>query len=429
MGLPVSALGTVASIDLDLGRHVREGDTVLWAQATGEPVALTQRLQQQRHDIGLIRCFIGLSMPNAPRAEPHDGVAFSSYCGNGTNRALASAGALDVLPSHYSHLPELFRTGRVPIDVVLLLLPPADVDGTHSLGLADEYVSAALDRARVVIAEVNPNVPRTSSGRRVRTDELTAVVHTDRPLLEAERPAPSAIERAIAHHVAELVPDGATLQFGLGSLPTAILEELAGHRDLGVHSGMIGDPVADLMEAGVITNARKTRDQGVTVAGLLMGTSRLFQFADRNVEIHVRDTAYTHDPEILAGLPTFVALNSAVEVDLTGQVNAEVVQGTYLGAVGGAVDFLRGAHRSPGGLPVIVLPSTARAQSRIVSQLNGPVSTSRSDVGLIVTEHGAADLRGCTIAGRIERMLEIASPEHRRRLASEADDLLATGRI
>lgn len=425
----MNALGTVPDIDLDLRRHVREGDTVLWAQATGEPVALTHQLQQQRHGIGPIRCFIGLSMPDAPRVEPHDGVTFSSYCGNGTNRDLASAQALDVLPSHYSHLPELFRNGRVPIDVVLLLLPPADADNTHSLGLADEYVSAALDRARVVIAEVNPNVPRTSSGRRIRADELTAVVHTERRLLEAARPNPSEVDRTIARHVAGLVPDGGTLQFGLGSLPTAILEELAGHRHLGVHSGMIGDAVADLVESGAITNEHKKRDQGVTVAGLLMGTTRLFRFADRNAHVQVRDTEYTHNPDVLASLPSFVALNSAVEVDLTGQVNAEVVRGTYLGAVGGAVDFLRGAHRSPGGLPIIVLPSTARTHSRIVSRLNGPVSTARSDVGLIVTEHGVADLRGCTLVERVERMLEIASPRHRQHLATEAENLLSTGRI
>lgn len=423
----MTALQIVEEVDLDLTRLLRPGDTVLWAQATGEPVALTSRLLDQHQSLGTVRCFIGLSMDDAPRAEPHDGVSYLSYCGNGTNRRFAAAGALEVLPSHYSHLPGLFRSGRLPIDAVFLLLPPADADGTYSMGLADEYVSAALDHARVVLAEVNEHVPRTNSGRRVHPDELDVVVHTSRPLLELPRATPSSAERAIARHVAGLVPDGATLQFGLGSLPTAILEELADHRALGVHSGMIGDPVAELMQSGTITNEHKPCDRGVTVAGLLMGSRSLFGFADQNPAIRVRDTAYTHDPEVLASLPSFVALNSAVQVDLTGQVNAEVVNGTYLGAVGGAVDFLRGAHRSPGGLPLIVLPSTAKQHSRIVARLQGPVSTGRSDVGLVVTEHGIADLRGLTLSQRVEAMLAIADPDHRQHLSEDAEHLLSTG--
>ena len=202
--------------------------------------------------------------------------------------------------------------------------------------------------------------------------------------------------------------DGATLQCGLGAIPEAALRALHGRRDLGVHSGTVGDAVIELMEAGVVTNARKRRDHGASIAGVLMGSERLHRFAHRNKALQMRGTEYTHHPEVLASLPRFVAINSAVEVDLTGQVNAEVAAGSYVGAVGGAVDFLRGAHRSRGGVPIVALPSTAGAHSRIVASLSGPVSTPRCDAGVFVTEYGVADLRGLPLAARMHRMLDIA---------------------
>lgn len=413
--------------DLDLAAFVRPGDTVLWAQATGEPVALTTPLFDQRARIGGFRCFLGLSLPGAPRPEPDEHVRYAGYAALGTTRAYADAGALDVLVSPYSHLPGLFRSRRFPIDVVLLLLPPADEDGTHSMGLADEYVSAAVDAARTVLAEVNPHVPRTTSSRRVHADELDLVVHSGRPLLESARTPPREVELAIATRVAQMVPDGATLQLGLGSLPIALLESLADHRDLGIHSGMIGDAVADLMETGTITNRHKPVDRGVTVTGLVMGTRRLFDHVDGNPRVAVRGTTYTHDLKVLASLPAFTALNSAVQVDLTGAINAESIGTRYVGAVGGAGDFLRGAHHSSGGLPMVVLPSMAKDRSRIVARLDGPVSTARADAGLVVTEHGVADLRGATISQRVERMLEVADPSHRTALSDEAERLLHRG--
>src|SRR5690606_34878605 len=187
-------------------------------------------------------------------------------------------------------------------------------------------------------------------------------------------------------------------------------------RDLGGHSGLIRDAVADLMEAGVITNARKSLDRGRSVGGMLMGTRRLFSFAHRNPAVQLRETGYTHDLSVLAAQDRLVAINSAVEVDLSGQISAELVAGDYVGAVGGAVDFLRGAARSKGGLPIVALPSTAGSTSRIVPALSGPVSTARADAGLVVTEYGVADLRGQPLRSRYERMLAIAHPDHRRAL-------------
>lgn len=217
------------------------------------------------------------------------------------------------------------------------------------------------------------------------------------------RQPPDSVATRIAAHVASLVPDGATIQVGLGALPEAVVSGLSGHRDLGVHSGLVGDAVAELMNAGVITNARKAFDRGSTVGGMLVGSQRLFRLADRNPAIQLRDTGYTHDADLLAAQHRFVAINSAVEVDLTGQINAEVAGGAYVGAVGGSVDFLRGAARAPGGLPIIAIPS-----ERIVETLSGPVTTARADAGIIVTEHGIADLRGQSLRGRRSRLSAIA---------------------
>ncbi|MEV5558385.1 acetyl-CoA hydrolase/transferase C-terminal domain-containing protein [Nonomuraea wenchangensis] len=409
---------------LDLAAHIRPGDTVLWGQACAEPLTLTERLMEQRAAIGGLRCFVGAPASGTVRPEHADHVSFLSYCGSGGNRALHRAGVLDILPGHYSTLPYLIESGALPVDVVLVQLSPADGAGRHSLGLAEEYLSAAIDRARVVIAEVNDQVPWTHGTRTLTAAELDLVVHTSRPPAEIAAKQAGPAEQRVADHVAALIEDGATLQLGLGALPEAIVARLAGHRHLGVHSGLIGDAVADLMEAGVITNARKSLDRGRTVTGALMGTARLFGYADGNPAIELRDTRYTHDPEVLAAQDRFVAINSAIEVDLTGQINAEVARGAYVGAVGGAVDFLRGAARSRGGLPIVALTSTVNAAgggtaSRIVANLSGPVSTPRCDAGLIVTEHGVADLRGLPLGERVAAMLAISHPDHRPALEKE----------
>lgn len=394
--------------DLDLSRYVREGDTVLWGQACAEPRSLTARLFAQRSRIGKFRCFLGIPATTTVLPEYADQVTFLSYTGSGANRELHRAGVLDVLPCHYSQLPSLIAAGTLPVDVVLLLLPPPDRDGNYSMGLSEDYLSAAVDAARVVIAEVSEEVPWTYSSRRLAPSDVDVVVHTSTVPAEVVREPPDPVARRIAAHVAGLVEDGATLQIGLGALPEAVLSGLAGHRDLGVHSGLVGDGVASLMETGVITNARKAFDRGSTIGGMLAGSRRLFQLADRNQAIQLRDTGYTHDPDLLAAQHRFVAINSAIEVDLTGQINAEVAAGTYVGAVGGSLDFLRGAARAPGGLPIVVIPS-----NRIVPTLSGPVTTSRADAGIIVTEHGIADLRGQPLSVRRDRLIAIADPDRR----------------
>ncbi|ALV79089.1 MULTISPECIES: acetyl-CoA hydrolase/transferase family protein [Pseudomonas] len=404
---------------LDLSELIRPGDTVLWGQANAEPLPLTQALMEQRARIGRFRVMLGIASSRTCGPEHADVVDFLAYCGAGANRELGNAGALDILPSHYSQLPGLIASGALRIDVLMLQLAPADANGRYSLGIAHEYLLPALDHARVVIAEVNQQAPRTFGERTLGEADLDAILHTDRPPLENPPARIREADTRIAAHIAELIDDGATLQIGIGAIPDAVLGALRAHRDLGVHSGSLGDSVAQLMQAGVITNACKSRDRHASVGGVLLGSRVIHDYAHDNPAIQLRSTAYTHDADVLASLDRFVAINSAVEVDLTGQINSEVAAGSYVGAVGGALDFLRGAARAKGGLPIIALPSTAGSGSRIVARLNGPATIPRSDAGLIVTEFGVADLRGKTIRERVACMLEIAHPRHRAALEAQ----------
>ena len=250
------------------------------------------------------------------------------------------------------------------------------------------------------------------------------------PARPGRAPALGAVEQAIARHVGRYINDGTTIQIGVGAIPDAVLASVGDRRDLGFHSGLISDRVADLMERGVMTNARKPLDRGVATAGCLVGTSRLYDFADRNPAVRLFTPAHTHSPLVLGRLGEIVAINSAIEVDLTGQINAEVAAGVYLGAVGGQVDFVRGVQLSPAGRSVIALPATARddAVSRIVARLeDGVVTTARSDADIIVTEFGAAELRGQPLAERVRRMVAIGHPNHRETLERAAHEILRRG--
>jgi acyl-CoA hydrolase len=366
------------------------------------------------------------------RPDHCDYLSFSSYTAAGANRALSEAGLLDIVPCHYSQLPDILGRGPLRADVLFLALPQAGSDGTFGLGLAADYLAPLIGRAGTVIAEVNDQVPDVCGDRRLSRGEIDVLVRTSRPPAEYPGKPASDVDIAIAELVAGLVPDGATLQVGIGTLPAVVLRHLRGHRDLGVHSGMITDEIAELIEAGVVTGVRKSTDRGLSVTGLLLGTSTLIKRAAVDKSIQLRDTRYTHDQAVLAAQHALVAVNSAIEVDLTGQANVEVAAGRYVGGTGGAADFLRGAARSAGGIPVIALPSTtgpsaagpstAGTASRIVARLSGPAGLSRADAGVIVTEYGVADLRGLSLARRRERMIAIAHPDHRAALGAAAAD-------
>jgi acyl-CoA hydrolase len=411
-------------VALDLTRYIRPGDTVAWGQACAEPLTLTEALAAQRGLLGGVRCFTGICSSAAASPRHCDHLSFVSYTAAGANRALAAADALTILPSHYSQLLDVLAFGPLRVDVVLLSLPPAAPDGSFGPGLGADYLIPLIGAARVVIAEVNDQVPDVGSDVRIRPSDIDVLIPVSRPPAEYPAPGPDPTEDAIAAHIAELIPDGATLQLGVGRMPSAVARRLLGHRDLGVHSGLITDAVAELIEAGVVTGARKSVDRGLVVAGVLMGSRPLLTLAATDRTIALRDIRYTHDPAILAAQHQLVAINSAIEVDLTGQANTETAAGRYVGAVGGAVDFARGAARSHGGVPILALPATAMSPagervSRIVTSLTGPVTVGRADAGVIVTEYGVADLRGLTLPQRRERMLAIAHPGHRQALAAD----------
>jgi acyl-CoA hydrolase len=407
--------------DLDLAQYVRPGDGILFGQGCGEPVSLTEKLVQQRAAYSGAGIFFGSGFSKTFQPEHADHLRFKGFGGVGTLRKLASAGKLEPVPCHISSIEGMIRRQQIRTDVVMLLVSPANERGEHSFGLVNDYVRAAVAKARVVIAEVNAQVPWTPCDHPLRQDEITVAVHTDRAPLELPAAPFGELERRIAGHLADLIPDRATLQVGIGAVPEAIVAMLSDRRDLGVHSGMIGDSVADLMERGVITNAHKALDTGVTISGVLFGTQRLYRFAHHNPQIRLCPTSYTHSLAVLSRMPALVSINSALEVDLTGQVNAEAIGREYIGAVGGQVDFVRATAHSEGGVSIIALPSSGKkGDSKIVSRLSGPVTTARSDVDVIATEHGAARLRGMSLPERIRAMVAIAPPEQRETLMREA---------
>lgn len=385
---------------------IQPGDGVLIGQASAEPQTLTEALVAGRAAYSGARLFLGVNYAGIVRPEHADHLRLSAYCGAGANRALAEAGVLDIHPHPYSRFAALIREKKIPSDVVLVQVSPPNEAGEYSLGIAAEYLVPALSACRAIVAEVNDRVPWTYSERRLRREAFALAVRSARAPAVAPPKAPSDAERAIARHAARFIGDGATLEFGLGALPDAVCAELGGRRRLRVHSGALGDGVVDLMRDGIVEEAD---------CGLLLGSEKLFAFAHRNPAIRVRSSEYTHDPRVLAAIERFVAINSALEVDLTGQVNAEVAAGRYVGAVGGALDFVRAANHSPGGVSLLLVRA-----DRIVAELSGPVATPRSEAGVVVTEYGAADLRGLTLAERRAALIAVAAPENRARLARAA---------
>jgi acyl-CoA hydrolase len=400
---------------LDLAPYIRPGDGVWWGQAGAEPEPLVNALLDQADSIGQVRAFMGMTWNERFAAGLPDSLTVVSYGGLGQLRRLSRRGSLQVVPCNYSALPRLFARGLLPADVGLVQVSAPDSAGLVSLGIGVEYIADALPHARTLIGEVNQRMPRTAGAPRMPLSAFAAMVETDRPLLEAPVRVPDAVDRAIGALVAGLVSDGDTLQVGVGALPSAILSALSGHTDLGVHAGMITYGVLDLVEAGAVTGARKEIDRGLVITGAALGSSAMYDKLAR-FPVEFRPASYTHNPAVLARLRSLVSVNSALEVDLLGQVGAELAGGVHVGAVGGQADFSRAASLT-GARSVIALRSESRAGSTIVPVLaGGVVTTGRADVDVIVTEHGIAELTGCTVGERARRLIEIAAPRYRESL-------------
>jgi acyl-CoA hydrolase len=419
----------VPSSEFDFAQVLVAGDHVAWPQGTGEPTGLSARFFAQA---GLPRTTLVLGMVitsvlNRDDLDKHD---FLCLNGAANTRKAAALSGDRVIPAHVSAIPGLILSRRIPVDVALIRARPTDDPEVFSLGVMVDFVHEMVEAARVVVAELDERMPLTAQDALIARGRITHLTLADGREPFLPDPKPSDTDIAVADRVANLIPDAATVQFGVGGLPVAVCAALRNHRGLGLHSGVIPDAAVDLIEAGVIDNRHKGVDVGVTVTGGLFGTERLMRFADRNPALAMRRATYTHSAEILARLARLHSINSAVEIDLSGQVNSEIAGKRYVGAVGGQVDYVRGARLSPGGRSIIAMPSVTPDQkhSKIVPNLGSkPVTTARSDVDLIVTEFGVADLWGLDLHARAQALIDVAHPAFRDKLERDFEDLSRAG--
>jgi acetyl-CoA hydrolase len=342
-------------------------------------------------------------------------------------RKAVNEGRADFTPCFLGEIPGLFTKGVLPVDVALIHVSPPDEHGFCSFGIEVGITKPGAQGAKIVIAEVNDQMPRTLGDSFIHLSKIHHVVPVSYRLPEVQMAASDEVSQRIAEHIAALIPDGATLQTGIGAIPDAVLRLLSNHKHLGVHTELFADGIIDLIEKGVLTGERKTLHPGKVVAGFTLGTQRLYDFIHDNPIIEMHPTDYTNDPFIIAQNARMVAINSAIEVDLTGQVCADSIGPRFYSGVGGQVDFVYGASRSEGGRPVIALPATALGgkASRIVPMLKpgAGVTTTRNHIRYVVTEYGVAELYGKTIRQRAQALIDIAAPEFREELSRAAHEL------
>ena len=406
----------ISLAQLRFAEFLEPGDVIAWPQGPGEPLALTERLVEQRAELKCPALLFGLTQSPTLRPDLADHFRFRALNGAGSSRKVTALA--DIVPCQISTLPTLLRGGYLQVDVALIQVRPLP-GGGYTLGVIADFTQALIERARLVIALLNPSLPLLGGDARVDEAAIDWLIDSDDRLIDMPDPEPSAVELEVARRVAELIPDRATIQLGIGTLPAAVAHALAGHRELGVHSGVVSDVLVDLVERGIVTNTHKGADLGRTVTGGLFGTKRLRDFAERSGAVDLRNADYTHQIATAKALSAFHAINSVIEMDLSGQANAEIAGGRYLGAIGGLVDFVRAGTASPGGRSILAYPSTTPdgKHSRLVASLGDrPVTVPRVEVDVVVTEHGAVHLRGCSLSERARRLLTIAHPDHREAL-------------
>jgi len=404
---------------------IKSGSRVFIHSVAAAPRRLIEAMTARAPELRVVEVVSLHTEGDAPYAAPELAKSFrvnALFVGANVRRAVEE-GRADYLPVFLSEVPSLFRSGILPLDVALVHVSPPDRHGFCSLGVSVDVSRAAVQTARTVIAQVNPRMPRTHGDGLIHVDQIDAMVEVDDPIHEVPPPVVTDLERAIGRHCAELVDDGATLQIGIGAIPQATLAALGDHHRLGIHTEMISDGVVDLVEKGVVTGEAKRVHPGKIVGGFAIGSRRLYDFLDDNPLVAMLDMAYINDTAVIRRNPKVTAINSAIEVDVTGQVCADSIGDRQYTGVGGQMDFIRGAALSEGGKPIIALPSvTSAGESRIVSMLKpaAGVVTTRAHVHFVVTEHGIADLFGKNLRQRAAALIAIAHPAHRDALASEA---------
>jgi len=420
------------SWEIDYKKKLRTADDALGCVQSGmrvyiqpgcaEPEALVEALIRRAPFVHNVEIVHMMTMGAAPYVAPDMTGHFrhnAMFIGSNVREAI-NEGRADYTPIYLSEIEGLFETGAMPIDVALLELSPPDTHGFCSFGVGVDTSLTAAKCARFVVAQINDQMPRTYGDSFIHVTELDAVVDASRPLCAITRPQITDMHRAIARNVAELIDDGAVLQTGIGGIPDAVLPFLMDRRDLAVHSELVSDGVISLIETGVITGARKNFKPRKIILGFALGTKRLFDFVDNNPIFEFHPTAYTNDPGLIARNDNMVAINSALQVDLTGQVCSDSIGNQFYSGIGGQVDFLRGASRSKGGRPIIAMSSTAKdgSISRIVPMLSpgAGVVTSRGLIRYVVTEYGVAYLHGKSIRERAQALINIAHPKFREEL-------------
>jgi 4-hydroxybutyrate CoA-transferase len=403
-------------------RHVESGMRVYIQPGCAEPETLVEALIRRAPFVRDVEIVHMMTMGCAPYVAPEMAGHFrhnAVFIGPNVREAI-NDGRADYTPIYLSEIEELFESGAMPIDVALVEVSPPDSHGYCSFGVGVDTTLTAAKCARYVVAQVNDYMPRTYGDSFIHVSDIDAVVESSRLLCELKNPAVTDMHVAIARNVAGLIEDGAVLQTGIGGIPDAVLPFLKDRKDLGVHSELVSDGVMPLIEAGVITGARKNFKPRKIIAGFALGTKKMFEFVDNNPIFEFHPTAYTNNPELIARNENMVAINSALQVDLTGQVCSDSIGNQFYSGIGGQVDFLRGASRSKGGKPIIAISSTTKSGtiSRIVPMLSpgAGVVTSRGLVRYVVSEHGVAYLHGKSIRERAKALIEIADTKFREEL-------------
>ncbi len=410
----------------DAVKKIRPGQRIFIGTGAGEPLELVQALSRRARELPDTEIVHLLTFGEAPYAHRELAQFFrvNSFFIAENVRGLIQEGLGDYTPIHLSDLPLLFDSGRLPLDVALIQVTPPDSSGLCSLGVSVDIVKRAAENAALVIAQVNPNMPRTQGNCFLHVHEIDVLVPSQAPLIEVPTPEVNETTRQIAEHVAALIEDGSTIEFGIGRIPQAVCPFLKGKKDLGVHTEMVTDSIIELIECGAITGRRKTVDAGKIVASFCLGTRKIYEYVNQNPLFAFHPTEYVNDPALIRRQFKMVALNTALEIDLTGQVCADSIGSNFFSGVGGQVDFSRGAAQSRGGKAIIALPSTARndSVSRIVTRLSpgAGVVLTRASVQYVVTEYGVAYLHGKSIQERALALISIAHPKFRARLLREA---------
>ncbi len=399
---------------------------ILIASGAAEPAALVEAMVAHGAHLRGNEVVHLLTLGPAPYVAPglEERFRHMAFFIGSNVRSAVQEGRADFLPIFLSEIPQLIYSGRVGIDVALINVSPPDHHGFVSLGVSVDVVRAAVDTASLILAQVNPRMPRTLGDSFIHVDKIARLVPVVEELPELPPEPIDDVCRQIGLHVASLIPDGATLQMGIGRIPDAVLSALTTRNDLGIHTEMLSDGAMELAKLGVITGRKKTLLPGKIVTSFVMGTRALYDWVDDNPAVEMRPSHFTNDPFQIARNDAMIAINSALAVDLTGQVAADTIGGRFFSGIGGQVDFVRGAARSKGGKPIIALPSTAKDGkiSRIqpVLEEGAGIVTSRGDIHYVVTEYGIADLWGKNIRQRAAALIGIAHPEHRAELCAAA---------